>query len=193
MGATPSRRVATAHHSPSRAFLGRIQVLQRGRRADLTEPYMTSVDLISVVTLDPGETTGICYADIFVGEKIVVIPFQEKMSVLRLWQYLEAVDPEYIICESFEYRNKARKGLNLFPVQIIGVTTLWSELKERRVFFQTAAMGKGYYSNTKLKEKNIYMPNLEHGMDALRHFMHWMAFRFGSQYNVKEVELGKTT
>jgi hypothetical protein len=48
---------------------------------------------------------------------------------------------------------------------------------------QTAAKGKGYYTNHHLQAADVYTRGIPHGMDALRHLLQWYTFEAGYQYN----------
>ena len=139
-----------------------------------------------IISIDPGELTGYCYAEL--DEEATELrfhPFQIVDDVDNLWNRLEEFKPKYIIIEDFEFRGGARKGLNLFPVQLIGVARLY-ELEGSdincRVFIQKAAQGKSYYTDPILKELGLYVRGKPHGMDATRHLLQWCTFGFGNQF-----------
>jgi hypothetical protein len=87
--------------------------------------------------------------------------------------------------EDFEFRGRGRTGLNLFPVQLIGVARLY-ELTEAsgrvELVLQNAGVGKAYYTDVMLKSKKLYKRGIPHGMDSLRHLMQWTTFRGGARY-----------
>jgi hypothetical protein len=150
---------------------------------------------VTTLTLDPGKTTGYCIS--VLDESVAYIAYdQAEWSISDLDTILYALWPGHIICESFEYRNRARAGLDLTPVRLIGIVELFAAKdKERtnRVKFQTAAQGKGYFTDKKIKDLGLYKPALEHGRDALRHFLHWLHFGQGFQYLAKEHEFELVT
>jgi hypothetical protein len=148
------------------------------------------------LAIDPGGTTGLCYCEIKPVEKLaIILPEQKKMTLKEVWDTLDDVEfmLDYVVYESFEYRKNSREGLDLTPVKIIGVIELAGEWYESglRIFPQTAAMGLGYYNDRKLQEKKVYIPGMPHAMDATRHMLHWLQFRFGGQFGITEVTLGK--
>jgi hypothetical protein len=140
---------------------------------------------MKILAIDPGEMTGYCYGDID-KEKLRYTPFQAVDDVDDLWQRLNRFDPKFIVIEDFEFRKRARGGLNLFPVQFIGVARLWGQLNECRVFLQKAAQGKSYYTNEVLKKHGLYLRGMEHGMDASRHLLQWTTFGYGYQFMGKK-------
>jgi hypothetical protein len=138
---------------------------------------------VKVLSLDPGVTTGMCFGVIEADSKLVVTPKQERLIASGLWRVLETWEPQEIVCESFEFRKQSRQGLVLDSVKFIGVTELYAQLNGARLHGQMAAHGKSYYTDAKLKQLAIYVPGLPHGMDALRHLLHWYTFGSGYKYN----------
>lgn len=136
---------------------------------------------ITVLSVDPGITTGFCLAEIS-EEDIHLWPHQEKYDVGPFFNQLEKHEPDFIILEDFEYRKGQRDGLILFSVQLIGVTRLWGKWNEAAITMQSAAKGKSFYSNDQLKLMGAYKRGIPHAMDATRHLMHWLTFSAGFQY-----------
>lgn len=146
---------------------------------------------MKILAIDPGVTTGYCYAEIEVrvhrpeNSALRYYPFQWVDDVDECWDRIEAFKPRYIIIEDFEFRQRTRTGLNLFPVQLIGVARLY-ELKckdQCAVYLQKASYGKSYYTDQQLKQLNLYKKGVPHGMDASRHLLQWFTFGAGFQYN----------
>jgi len=157
---------------------------------------------LRILGIDPGRTTGYCFAHLLnVSDELnspvlLIDPRQHMDDVDDLWDRIAEFKPRYIICEDFEFRNKARAGLVLFSVQLIGITRLY-ELKgapllkhQCAVTLQKAAQGKGYYSDLLLKQIGVYKRGVPHGMDATRHLLHWMTF--GAGYSmIQGLDIGK--
>lgn len=137
-----------------------------------------------IIAIDPGVTTGFCYAELDEDlGKVEYDPFQWKDEVNDLWERLYEFKPDVIICEDFEHRRgNYQGGLNLFPVQLIGVTRLFSLNEGVPIFLQKAAQGKSYYTDPILKQLNLYRRGIPHGMDASRHLLQWCMFGSGYQY-----------
>lgn len=138
--------------------------------------------LIRACALDPGGTTGYAICDIDkVAENIHKVSIgwdQAKLNESELMEFLEFVRADIIICEDFEYRNKARAGLDLTPPRLIGVVKLYSQ-GNCKLELQKANVGKGHYSDTRLRTFNLYIRRKPHGRDALRHLLHWLTFKGG--------------
>lgn len=146
-----------------------------------------------VVTLDPGGTTGTCMASIS-PEYVLCTVGEGDYNEQQLRNYLTAVSPHYIVCETFEYRNKSRAGLVLTSRNLIGIVNLYvADNPSTRLFMQSPAQGKAFFTNDMLKKMELYPVGVQHGRDALRHFLRWFWFGFGAQYKVpgQTIELAK--
>jgi hypothetical protein len=139
-----------------------------------------------VIAIDPGRESGYCYADI--ADKVISYhPFQAMDDVDELWRRLADFDPRFIVMEDFEFRRgrysgSGGGGLDLFPVQLIGVTRLYECRGTSRLFLQKASTGKSYYSDPVLRQANLYERGKPHAMDASRHLLQWATFGFGNQF-----------
>jgi len=154
--------------------------------------------LLRALALDPGGTTGYAICDIHnmyrEGEwitleeaerrkpKVSIGWEQAKLSESELTELLETVVPDVIICEDFEYRNRARAGLDLTPPRLIGVVKLYAQSTGIKLILQKAAVGKGHYSDHRLKTLELYRRGTPHGRDALRHLLHWLTFKGGNEH-----------
>lgn len=137
-----------------------------------------------LVTFDPGITTGIVQGTVTPGN-LDFRAGQAEFSVKDLFYFLRDYNPEVVIYETFEYRNRARKGLELFPVQLIGVINLWGQIHPyKKLYPQTPGTGFDRYSNAELKRLGYYQPGKPHAMDALRHTLHWWEHGPGYKINL---------
>lgn len=139
------------------------------------------------MSLDPGGTTGYTLA-VHEDMNLYLVPGQGRFTHRQIYDALMKYNPDYIVCEDFEYRQKSRDGLILTSVEYIGVARLWHQIiwqegKDVRLFLQKAMEGKSYYTDKKLKELGIYQKAVPHGMDALRHLMHWFVMKRGYEFN----------
>jgi hypothetical protein len=136
-----------------------------------------------VVSLDPGGTTG--YAIAYIGEpKALFFSYaQHAWREGQLWDALMKLRPDWLICESFEYRQNSRAGLDLTPAHLIGVVRLFAEKSGCKLHMQTASTGKAFYSDSTLKKFLIYNRSYAHGRDAIRHLLQWHTFGPGYQFN----------
>jgi len=141
----------------------------------------------TTLSLDPGRTTG--YALGILDESTLKINYhQGELDHLNLYGFLEDTNPNSIVCESFEFRQGKQTGVDLYPCELIGVAKLYASMNPVELYMQTAAQGKGYYDNDKLKEMGLYKRGLQHGRDACRHLLQWFTFGAGFKY----IEDGKS-
>jgi hypothetical protein len=136
-----------------------------------------------VVALDPGGTTGYLIAYIGEPKRLYFSYAQHAWREDELYNALHKLRPDTIVCESFEYRQGSRAGLDLTPAHLIGVIRLYATQCETQLIMQTAAEGKGFWKDNKLKGLNIYNRSFSHGRDALRHFLHNYMFGSLAKYN----------
>src|SRR4030095_5204153 len=109
-----------------------------------------------IISIDPGRETGFCYAELE-NKTLSYHPFQAMDDVDDLATRLRRFDPQVIIIEDFEFRrSRYNSGLDLFPVQLIGVTRLYDSFGKTQLFIQKAATGKGYYTDLVLKRMDLY-------------------------------------
>jgi hypothetical protein len=141
---------------------------------------------MKIIAFDPGGTTGYAVGILEEKEGILYVKAnQYAFTYLDLFDFLTAQEADRIICESFEYRNKARPGLNLISCEMIGIIKLCSDLLNFELKMQTAAVGKGHFTDKKIKDAGCWIPGKPHGMDALRHLLQWYTFGEGYQFNKK--------
>jgi hypothetical protein len=143
-----------------------------------------------IVALDPGGTTGVAILRLEEGQLLrEVHQFGPGAHHRDLWNLLNAAyhygqleDGMLIVCESFEYRNRAREGLVLDSVKYIGVTELFADLHSCPVVFQSASMGKVGADDSKgfVRRKNLkklewpWTHELRHQADATGHALYYM-------------------
>jgi len=143
--------------------------------------------VLRVLSIDPGRTTG--YALSALDKETFYIAYgQADLDHNTFWGFLKKTNTHQVIhtvCEDFEYRKgKQQEGLDLYPVELIGVLRLFcSNDRWYPLWMQKAAQGKGYYDDTKLRGMKLYHKGLEHGRDAARHLLHWFNFGYGYQFN----------
>lgn len=157
-----------------------------------TTDLRTTGRAIKVVSLDPGRTTGYAHGIINDGSMLIVTG-QLKLTQNELYTHLVNAHPDVIVCERFDYRNRARKGLDMYPRELIGVVELFTQQHELDVTLkmQTPAQAKGYYTDQRLKLDHLYKMGKPHANDAARHILYWYVFGSGFQYNTRGYESGR--
>lgn len=144
---------------------------------------------IMAMALDPGVTTGVAVGALD-GSRLYLEIDQKKFTHRSLYMYLHRYFLTEVIYETFEYRNAARAGLNLTPVEMIGVIKFYGETRKANLYPQNAAEGKGYFTDDKLKSLNAYRRGTPHGRDASRHLLQWFKFKRGAEWTVgKDIQI----
>lgn len=143
--------------------------------------------MFRIIALDPGGTTGwAAYtAERMEAEKGKYEYYAEKFTCgqidaqehhLQLYNMLGLMQTQvyHVVTESFEYRNRARPGLELISREYIGVTKLFCADRQVTFHKQTAAMGKGFVKDENIKKLGLWSPGFKHAMDAYRHLLYYM-------------------
>ena len=151
------------------------------------------------LSLDPGVTTGYCYAEMREG-RLCLSPGEVRFTMFDIAALLESFiksGGQHIVYEDFQFRNAVRTGVNLTPVKVIGIIELYAGQYEPLVSFtcqQPSAQGdRGFYTDSKLKELGVYWAHGRgHARSATKHMLHWLNFGPGGEHidvNVTPMEL----
>jgi hypothetical protein len=118
---------------------------------------------------------------------------------LRLWNFLEqwTTTNTIIVCESFEFRknekDRTRDNIVLDSKEYIGIVNLYKQTFDAttanrigglQVVYQTAAIGKGFWTDNKLQVAGrLATPKTRwvHANDAMRHLLYYMTFTMKRQ------------
>ena|ERR1700712_319671 len=155
-----------------------------------------------MIALDPGGTTGwsTYTAGQMIGPTGELEFYDEEWACGQLgpgphheelWDLLhfQRVESYFVVCESFEFRGgaaKVRDNLNLDSKEYIGVAKLYSQTEGVPLRFQTAAMGKGFITDSKIKKAMLWYPNQKHAMDATRHLLYALVNSHGRSDLVRQ-------
>lgn len=151
------------------------------------------MESINLIALDPGRTTGVALASKD-EDSLKIDYFQAKWNHLILYGFLHGRAQlgklDHVVCESFEFRQgKQKTGVDLYPCELIGIVKLfeaqWALNGNKPIIpltMQTAAQGKGYYDDRKLRNLDLYKKAVPHGRDACRHLLQWLFFGPGYKY-----------
>jgi hypothetical protein len=146
----------------------------------------------TVVALDPGRTTGHATGYIVAGG-MEINSGQTAFSHRDLYNNLQMVKADFIVCELFEFRagTRARTKVDLYPCELMGIVSLYDQQNEDcTVYWQkpSQALG-GFYTDAKLKKDGLYKAQKGgHSNDAVRHLLQWYTFGAGYKYNSEGYE-----
>lgn len=151
-------------------------------------------DLPYILALDPGGTTGYCYADpslCTTSASVVghIGPHEHHADLYdglhNAHKFAKQGEAElHIVCEQFEFRQteRHRDFINYIPREYIGVVKLYVQWHpEVHLFMQSAAQAKGFFDDDKVKKLGLWIPRRKHGMDAVRHYLYHRVFTLGDK------------
>lgn len=119
----------------------------------------------SIVSLDPGKTTGAIYW------------WEADWEATQLYEsevtdYLDRKRPNKIVMESFQHRPTPKADMT--PVGIIKEVSLWATRNNIVVVLQPPAIAKHFWTNDKLKKLGLYTTGMRHANDAMRHLLRYL-------------------
>lgn len=141
-------------------------------------------DYPTVITLDPGGTTGwtvmMVHPDCLTDPDVSILANimhheqgqfdgPEVEQAIQIIDLFDAWDTAAIVCEDFQLRTIAAE---LSPVRIRAMLELhlFREPDEgRSIFLQMPSMATGTMTDARLKDWKLYRPGQEHARDSLRH------------------------
>jgi len=135
-----------------------------------------------ILALDPGVTTGYAVGIVEGTTFSYMLNGQAKLTPGDLHTMLSSISPSIIIAEAFEYRNRARSGLELFSRNLLGVTEAYAEKLDVKLTEPSAGYGLGFFDNAKLEKLGLYRAGLPHAMDATRHLLQWVQYGGGREF-----------
>ena len=107
---------------------------------------------MNILAFDPGGTTGwALYSD----DDAIIGGQLANQHHYDLYLLMRENDPQAIVYETFEYRNKSRAGLVLDSREYIGVIKLYAEINEVELVAQSPVLAKGFVSDTQLKKLHL--------------------------------------
>lgn len=149
---------------------------------------MSLTEITKVIALDPGGTTGWAKGLIYEG-RMGVISGQDTFNHIELYDFVENMRPDIIVCERFDFRKggRTRAGVELISKEYIGVVHLYSQVMNIELHMQMPAEGVGGYwkDDHRLKEDKVFTRGKPHANDAMRHLLQWFTFKEGYKYNQK--------
>lgn len=140
---------------------------------------------MKVVAFDTGGTTGIAVGLLDLEKGLMrVSSSQEILSHHGIYNHIQRLNPDIIICEDFQYRNRARDGLELISAELNGVVKLYASEYKVTLYMQTPVEGiGGFYNDDRLKEHDLWQEGKIHANEATMHLLHWYTFKQGYKYN----------
>lgn len=149
---------------------------------------------MNILALDPGGTTGVC---VFSWPHSRQIKPREDLSQYLIFttqinsnhlpkiseelsNIIVKYSPEYLIFEHFGlYGHKAQSliGSDMLTSQVIGIIKIVAYNFNIECIEQMAANVKLFYTDSKLKNHNVYLKATKHARDAVRHALYAVDFK----------------
>ncbi len=128
-----------------------------------------------IASIDPGQTTGLCfYTPEF--ESLERFQIGPEDHYLELFNTLIEFQADVVICESFQNMSDLMQAATTKPLEYIGIAKLFAEVWQAKLVFQTAAQGKNFWTDDKLKTVGLYERSRPHSNDATRHHLFYWTF-----------------
>lgn len=89
---------------------------------------------------------------------------------IHLFELIKSIQPDVLIYERFDHAQRYK--VDYTPVEQIGVIKLYSQLRKVELVPQSRS-DKQYFTNSKLKHLDYYIPGKPHAMDAVRHLLRY--------------------
>ena len=132
-----------------------------------------------ILGLDPGGTTGYSVIDVtpdLTVDLVVADQFHSTFSGLHnlfdLWGPFDMAIMEAFIL--YPWKAAAQSYSDMQTPRFIGAIEYFLWEKQLPVGFQNASQGKGFVTNDKLREWDLYQTSKKHSNDATRHICQYL-------------------
>lgn len=123
-----------------------------------------------VMAIDPGVTCGFATTGMLASDMKV---FQRKYVMHD--SFIEEINefyPDILVMEKFVMTHRDKTDFT--AIEYIGLGRWFAQCRRIPFVLQTPGLGKGYFTNDKLKRLGVYQPGKPHAMDAMRHLYQFM-------------------
>lgn len=137
---------------------------------------------ISILALDPGETTGYCFMSVNVSTAYYAGQIDTPnipQSVLKISEFLTERQVDVIVCEDYRvysWKSDQHKWANLHTPQLIGCIKTLACIGDIPIHMQMAIEAKEFCTDDKLKAWGMYQEGQRHARDAIRHATSYLLF-----------------
>jgi hypothetical protein len=129
-----------------------------------------------LLALDPGDTTGVAMFKIGRLWKSTSM----ARDLLAFERLIVGFAPDILVVESYNiYASKLERHTfsNVPTLRLIGAIEFIALKADIPIVWQSAATGKGFVTDEKLKWWGYYTTESRHARDAIRHGVHYLIFR----------------
>jgi hypothetical protein len=144
-------------------------------------PPVDSLASISpILAIDPGGTSGIALFDkTHLSHTEQLNTSHIAWGIQRFHALIHEVHPRTIVIEDYRiysWRTKQHQWSSLHTPRLIGVIECLCYQYQVPLIKQSAQQGKGFVTDDRLKEWNLYLPGQPHARDAVRHGCQYLLF-----------------
>lgn len=150
---------------------------------DLRKQVKKSVFQGDLIAVDPGETTGITLLQVYQDE--IKLIEQEQLDSWPLDNFVNGItpyileEPAFVVYEAYHvyaWRLNEHTFAEIPTIQIIG--SLKTLCIQNIVPYgkQTAQVGKGFFTDERLKTFGAFIEGQPHARDSLRHALQFIVF-----------------
>lgn len=123
-----------------------------------------------IMSIDPGVTCGFATTGPMMSDHQI---FQKKFIMHDdFLQVINEFYPDILVIEKFVMTHRDKTDFT--AIEYIGLGRWFAQRRRIPLVLQTPGLGKGYFTNDKLKRLAIYKAGSPHAMDALRHLYQFM-------------------
>ena len=150
------------------------------------------MNLLKVVSIDPGVTTGLAIHEVHEGgvnPEWLMSELGPDKHHKTLWDFFTSVLPDVIVCERFDYQNVTHMGAEMPGIRLesreyIGICELYTQMFSTCTLAMSPRTNKGkkaFFSPDKLKALGLYRApsGRQHMNDATAHLLHYVVFTLG--------------
>lgn len=150
------------------------------RKAKKLEPLKD----ITILALDPGETTGWAVFTVVNGNvqldaagQISTWPMENAVTNFNYLYDTFIIDHTvHELYAVYEWKAQDHSWSQVPTLRVIGCLETICILKDQVYSSQTAQIAKNFCTDEKLKGWGLWIPGQRHARDAIRHACYWLAF-----------------
>jgi len=149
-----------------------------------------------IIAIDPGGTTGIAHWMPAAHDKLdgfwdreeipgcdddqaLAFLFSRLRLIISRTEPFTTIPRIHFLYESFDFRmsERHRDKIDYTAAEVIGAIRHWGLGCSHIKFIRAGAgLGKGFWSDDKIKQAGLWVPGKRHAMDATRHLLRYRAF-----------------
>lgn len=145
-----------------------------------------------IIWVDPGGTSGVsvwaqrtdkwyhCQVEDCSKDEQLYLLLMNLVGYMELAVPYSGEDDIILGWETFDFRmeERYRDKIDYTAAEVIGALRMWAYARPNvKVVHAGAGLGKGFWSNEKIKQCSLWVPGQRHAMDARRHLLRYRLFK----------------